>query len=83
MIEQWWFPVVLAIVLCTAIGMVAAVVDMLRRRFGDRRLDVAGGAMLFLLLTYVAIGTGFAIFLAFGQVVPSDEIEYDSREFIR
>jgi len=69
--------------LCFAIGMMAAVVDMLRRRFGVRRLDVAGGALIILLLGYVAIGACFAVFTAFNSVVPHQEIEYDADEFLR
>ncbi len=83
MTEHWSFSIVLALLICFAIGWLAAVVDVLRRRYGNRRIDVAGGAMLILLLGYIALGTGFAVYMAFDSVVSTAGIEYDSREFLR
>jgi len=81
--EHWLFPIALAFTVCVTIGAMATLTASLRRHVGDDRADVVGGVVMALVLGYIIIGAGLAVFMAFSPVVQHADIEYDSREFLR
>ncbi len=83
MTEHWLFPVVLALMICIAVGAMATLAGFFRRRHGRRLADTVNGIILVLFLGYVGVGVCVAAFMAVTSVVPNQEIEYDAREFLR
>lgn len=78
MTDHWSFSIVLALLICFAVGAIATFVDVLCRRYGK-----LGGVIILLVLLYIGIGVCVAVFMAVNPVVPNEEIEYDAREFLR
>lgn len=81
--EQWWFSIILAVMLCFAVGATAAAAGVLRRRFGDRRLDAVGGLLIVLFIAYVIVGIGYALYTLHDIAMPIDYPDDEPREFIR
>ena len=83
MIDSPWFPTLLVVLCCAALVIMQALVRGAVAIVGGNR-GAWHGAIMFLLIAYITIGAGLALYLAIsGPLVEGPDVEYDSRDFIR
>ncbi len=79
MIDSAWFPTLFVVLCCAFLVVMQAFVRGIVALVGGRRELWRGGAM-FLLLVYLTLGTGLALYLAASRpLVEQPDVEYDPR----